>query len=82
MACHAYARERPQQKCTNKYMNFIITSDKLLLNSGKPHVLLRHAKTHLHLQAVAAMLDAPCGAQVNVTSKISLPPPTRLRVPV
>ena len=80
VACHAYARERPQNKCTNKYMNFIITADKLLLNSAKPHVLLRHAKTQLHLQAVASMLGVSFGAHVNTTLKISLAPPTRLRV--
>ena len=72
--------ERGPQKCTNKYMNFIITADKLLLNSGKPHVLLRHAQTQLHLQAVASMLGVSFGAHVNTTLKISRAPPTRVRV--
>ena len=59
MACHAYAQERPQKAQANPYADFSIGATKL----GKPHVLLRHAKTQLHLQAVAAMLDVTCGAQ-------------------
>ena len=74
VACHAYAQERPQKVQANPYADFIIGATKLLLETGKPHVLLRHAKTQLHLQAVAAMLDVPCGAQVNITSKYRWPP--------
>ena len=80
VACHAYAQERPQKVQTNPYADFSIGAAKLLRETGKPHVLLAHAKTQLHLQAVAAMLDVPRGAQVNITSKILLALPTRLRV--
>ena len=59
VACHAYAQERPHKVQANPYADFSIGATKL----GKAHVLLRHAKTQLHLQAVAAMLDVPCGAQ-------------------
>ena len=58
VACHAYAQERPHKVQANPYADFSIGATKL----GKAHVLLRHAKTQLHLQAVAAMLDVPCGA--------------------
>ena len=57
VACHAYAR--PQKVQAIPYADFSIGAAKL----GKAHVVLRHAKTQLHLQAVAAMLDVPCGAQ-------------------
>ena len=53
VACHTYARERPQKAQANSYANFTIPAAKLLLGSAKPHVLLRHAKTQLHLQAHA-----------------------------
>ena len=69
MACHAYAQERPQKAQANNYADFSINAAKLLLDTAKPHVLLRHAKNQLHLQAVAALLDVPCGAQINITSK-------------
>ena len=68
VACHAYAQERPHKvQASNNYADFNIDATKLL--TTKPHVLLRHAKTKLHLQAVAALLDVPCGAQINITSK-------------
>jgi hypothetical protein len=73
----------PPNKCTNQYMNFIITADELLLNSAKPHALLRHAKTQLHLQALASVLGVSFGAHVNTTLTLNIPlapPPTRLRV--
>ena len=82
VACHAYAQEGPPKVQANPYADFSIGAAKLLLETGKPHVLLRHAKTQLHLQAVAAMLDVPCGAQVSVTLLRLAPPPTRLRVSV
>ena len=85
VACHAYAQERPQKVQANPYADFSIGAAKLLLETGKPHVLLRHAKTQLHLQTVAAMLDVPCGAQVNSFKRlptISLAPRLQLRVPV
>ena len=64
----------------NQYVSFSISVERLLLDSAKPHVLLRHAKTQLHLQAVASMLSVSFGAHVNATLKMSLAPPTRLRV--
>ena len=66
MACHAYVRERPQKAKANPYADFHIKAARLV-DRAKPHIMMRHAKTRLHLQAVAAMLDVPCGAQVNTT---------------
>ena len=68
MACHAYVRERPQKAKANPYADFHIKAARLV-DRAKPHIMMRHAKTRLHLQAVAAMLDVPCGAQVNILLK-------------
>ena len=48
------------------YADFSIGAAKLL--DTKAAVLLRHAKTRLHLQAVASLLDVPRGAHVDSTS--------------
>ena len=75
VACHAYARERPEKVFKNKYVNFTITVERLLLDSAKPHVLLRHAKTQLRLQAVASVLGVSLGAHVNTTLTLNIPCP-------
>ena len=68
MACHAYVRERPQKAKANPYADVHIKAARLV-DRAKPHIMMRHAKTRLRLQAVAAMLDVPCGAQVNILLK-------------
>ena len=60
LACYAYAQERPRKARPNIYADFSIGTAKLL--DTKAAALLRHAKTRLHLQAVASLLDVPCGA--------------------
>ena len=80
VACHAYAQERPHKVRPNIYADFSIGAAKLL--DTKAAVLLRHAKTRLHLQAVASLLDVPCGAQVNTTSSVATSALTRKRVSV
>ena len=62
------------------YADFSIGAAKLL--DTKAAVLLRHANTRLHLQAVASLVGAPCGAQANTTWNATAPAPTRLRVSV
>ena len=57
VACHAYAEERPHKARPNVYADFSIGAAKLL--DTKAAVLLRHASTRLHLQAVASLLDVP-----------------------
>ena len=59
----------------NKYVSFTIIVERLLLDSAKPHVLLRHAKTQLHLQAVASVLGVSFGAHVNTTLTLNIPCP-------
>ena len=78
--CHAYSPERPRKVRPSIYADFIIGAAKLL--DAKAAVLLRHANARLHLQAVASLLGAPCGAKVNITSSVTAPAPTRLRVSV
>ena len=80
VACHAHAQERPHKVWPNIYARFSIGAAKLL--GTKAAVLLQHAKTRLHLQAVASSLDVPCGAQVNMTSSVATSALTRLRVSV
>ena len=60
------SKSGPRRCRLTPYANFNIRAARLL-DGAKAHILLRHAKTRLHLQAVAAMLDVPCGAQVNTT---------------
>ena len=71
VACHAYAQERPHKARPSIYADFSIGAAKLL--DTKAAALLRHAKTRLHLQAVASVLDVPCGAQVNTTWNVTAP---------
>ena len=68
---------RPHKVRPNVYTGFSIGATKLL--DTKAAVLLRHANTRLHLQAVASLVDVPCGAQVNTKQPLA---PTRLRVSV
>ena len=70
---------RPQKVRPNTYADFIGAA-KLL--DTKAAVLLRHADTRLRLQAVASLVGAPCGAQVNATWSVTTLAPTRLRVSV
>ena len=62
------------------YADFSIGAAKLL--DTKAAVLLRHANTCVHLQAVASLQDVPCGAQANITSSVTARAPARLRVSV
>ena len=71
---------RPHKLRPNIYADCSIGAAKLL--DTKAAVLLRHANTRLRLQAVASLLDVPCGAQVNITSSVTAPALTRLRVSV
>ena len=48
---------RPRKVRPNLYADFSIGAAKLL--DTKAAVLLRHANTRLHLQAVASLLGAP-----------------------
>ena len=59
------ANAAPQKVPFSPYADFNIKAARLL-GGAKAHILGRHAKARLHLQAVAAMLDVPCGAQVNI----------------
>ena len=56
---------RPHKARPNAYADFSIGAATLL--DTKAAVLLRHANTRLHLQAVASLVDVPCGAHVNTT---------------
>ena len=60
VACRAYAQERPHKARPNIDADFSIGAAKLLDTTAA--VLLRHAKTRLHLQAVASLLDGLCSA--------------------
>ena len=60
VACHAYAQDRPHKVNSNAFADFAINATKLV--DARPRLLLRHVGTNLHQQAVAAMLDLPCGA--------------------
>ena len=71
---------RPHKVRPSTYADFSIGAAKLL--DTKAAVLLRHANTRLHLQAVASLAGVPCGAQVNTTWSVAAPAPTRLRVSV
>ena len=71
---------RPRTARPNIDADFSIGAAELL--DAKAAVLLRHANARLHLQAVASVLVVPCGAQVNITSSVTAPAPTRLRVSV
>ena len=55
----------------NIYADFSIGAAKLLGTTAA--ALLRHANTRLHLQAVASLVDVPCGAQVNTTWSVTAP---------
>ena len=71
---------RPHKARPSIYADFSIGAAKLL--DTKAAVLLRHASTRLHLQAVASLAGVPCGAQVNTTSNVTALALTRLRVSV
>ena len=62
---------RPHTLRPNIYADFSIGAAKLL--DTKAAVLLRHANTRLHLQAVASLAGVPCGAQVNTTWNVTAP---------
>ena len=71
---------RPHTVRPNVYADFSIGAAKLLDTTAAG--LLRHANTRLRLQAVASLLDVPCGAQVNTTPSVATSALTRLRVSV
>ena len=71
---------RPHKMRPNIYAGFSIGAAKLLDTTAA--ALLRHANTRLHLQAVASLVDVPCGAHVHTTWSVTALAPTRLRVSV
>ena len=71
---------RPHKARPNIYADFSIGAAKLL--DAKAAVLLQHAKTRLHLQAVASLLDVLRGEHVNTTSSVTTSALTRVCVSV
>lgn len=55
LPCRALSIQN-KRRCNNILAEFCFPAEKLFTASGKPHVLLRHAKTELHQKAVAAYL--------------------------
>jgi len=57
--CHSLQDNRMM---TNPFASYRYPASRLLEPSGRPHVLMRHAKTEVHCKAVAKFLDMD-GAQ-------------------
>jgi hypothetical protein len=54
VVCHSLQDNRAM---TNPFASYRYPASRLLEPSGRPHVLMRHAKTEVHCKAVAKFLD-------------------------